>query len=237
MLSSDDVDTWSKEGRLMEWLRQTPQSSWLSPLDNDEEMGWSLLHYAAMGDNADAIKALVAAGAELEKLSLDDEQTPLLVALEFKSLESIKALIEAGANMDFGDFKGDLMDHVVRTVGFHEDFSGLCHDVVDMAQVEAVACLLFRHGLRVKPVAYGLSDHLTQPPKVMVQWQDKWLRAVAHCRSITIALLCVKRAAAKKRVAKKRWQTQQSSLVCWDKFLLAYMARHVWALRFVWPTQ
>ena len=216
----------------MELLRQTPQSSWLLPLDDDE--GWSLLHWAAIGDNPDAIKALVAAGADLEKVS-NEEQTPLQVAMDFKAVESMEALIKAGANMNVG--RNNLMDSLARQVTFRHIVTGLRILREPCPMTQPMMRLLFCHGLRVKPVVY-FYDEQGPPPQEMVQWQDEWLKSVALCRSTTIALLHVKRANAKQAHKQKQGRKQKHhpvGLAVWDKYLLAYMARHVWALRFVWP--
>ena len=225
-----EVEQYSKARRLMELLRQMPQSSWLLPLDDDEK-DWSLLHYAAMGNNVDAIKALVAAGADLENVS-NEKQTPLQVAMDFRAVESMEALIKAGANMNVGH--NNLMDSLVRQVGLRRFFGSSEGVLLMCPKLQPTTRLLFRHGLRVKPVVYFFSNQdpppqvmvhkrTGPPPQEMVQWQDEWLKSVTRCRSTTIALLSVKRAA------------KQVRLAVWDKYLLAYMARHVWALRFVWP--
>lgn len=220
----------------MELLPRIPQSSWSTwRSDNidEEEEGWTLLHYAALGDNADAIKELTKSPAVvatcLEKLS-DTNETPLLVASRHESLDSMETLIKAGANIHIKDVEGNgLMDDLVSNyidAKSAQDYvavngrlkSGVTH-------CGDIARLLFRHGLDFDSVR---GWQRTQIPQEMLRWQEDWRRHIAKCRSATIALLSVKRLAEKqaRKQAKKR-----PLLASWDKFLLAYMARHVWVLR------
>jgi hypothetical protein len=59
--------------------------------------GWSPLHYAATGGNADVVKLLLARGAALEARSPNDS-TPLMMAAKYGSEDAVDALLAAGAD-------------------------------------------------------------------------------------------------------------------------------------------
>ena len=199
---------YSERGRLMELLRETPQSSWLFPCEDGIENGWSLLHWAAIGDNPDAIRALVAAGADLEEIL--EEETPLQVAVRYMTLHSIEALIDVGANVNVKCLRGDrdLMDSFVCQAASSKDKGAIFN-----AHTRDVAHLLFRHGLRFKP-------HIPLPYFLNV-CRHKWLLNISRCRSVVVALLRVERVSQKHGIC----------LAVCNKFLID-LARQVWTLRY-----
>jgi ankyrin repeat protein len=64
-----------------------------------EVSNWSVLHQAAQKGNLEIVKALVEAGADVNKENFDQE-TPLFMAVMGSNVELIKYLAEKGANLD-----------------------------------------------------------------------------------------------------------------------------------------
>ena len=64
----EELLRYSRDGRLMELIQQIPETSWADFIydKDDNEKDWSLLHFAAHGNNPDAIVALLAADVGLE---------------------------------------------------------------------------------------------------------------------------------------------------------------------------
>ena len=73
---------------------------------NAEASGWAALHWAAVGDNAPAIRALVVAGADLEK-KVDDGATALHWAAKYGNLAAVGALLDSGAAVGARDRHGN----------------------------------------------------------------------------------------------------------------------------------
>lgn len=60
------------------------------------------LHTAAEANDADRVRALIAAGAEIDARD-KDQRTPLLLATRADAIDSARALIEAGADVNARD--------------------------------------------------------------------------------------------------------------------------------------
>lgn len=82
-------------------LRWTPEDDAAA-----ESTGWSLLHCAALADNAAAVRELAAEGVPVDMklkdgvplLNLFPTITPLLLAVSYSSFETVEALLDAGAD-------------------------------------------------------------------------------------------------------------------------------------------
>ena len=84
-------------GRLDELLREDPELARASSPD-----GFTALHYAAFFGSPEAVRALVAGGADLEARSTNKEfapeATPLHSAVAAGRIDNAEALLEAGAD-------------------------------------------------------------------------------------------------------------------------------------------
>ena len=69
-------------------------------IESDFSPAFTPLHWAAANDHADAIAALVEAGADLEARNEDGSTTPLHFAAYWGSADAITALLEAGADLE-----------------------------------------------------------------------------------------------------------------------------------------
>lgn len=247
---------------LIKLLPKIPQSLWSRQgwptyefnEIHEEEEDWTLLHYAACGDNPEAIKTLAkfyqdhGVSRILETKSHNGQgSTPLLLASYNHCLQSMEALIQVGANVHVKNVIGEgLMDNAVlfyRSVACFEKSVPLKEEVhmidqrfivTDEFTVTDQRCrqmtrLLFRYGLNLqKDVAA-----VRQPtiPLEMWHWQQEWSRQISHCRAATLALLSVKRVYSRQQ--QQYLAMDKSGVSClarWDRFLLVYLARHVWAL-------
>jgi uncharacterized protein len=90
---------------LGELLRNDPQLARASSPD-----GFTALHYAAFFGSPDAVGALVAAGADLEARSMNQEfapeATPLHSAVAAGRMDNAEALLEAGADPNAKQYGG-----------------------------------------------------------------------------------------------------------------------------------
>lgn len=73
-----------------------------------DRAGRTPLHYAAVGKKLDDVKALIAAGAEIDAREDLGQYTPLMFAAQKDSnIEVVKALVEAGADVNLTNTKGE----------------------------------------------------------------------------------------------------------------------------------
>ena len=79
-----------------------------------DNFGWAPIHHAAFVDNVPAIKLIIRRQEEVIELVTRGENkwTPILIAASSGSLESIKCLIELGANWTYTDDKGYNLIHI-----------------------------------------------------------------------------------------------------------------------------
>ena len=63
-----------------------------------DQPGWSAIHYAATGPEAATVKLLLEHGASVDALS-PNGSTPLMLAAQYGSEESVKLLIDRGADI------------------------------------------------------------------------------------------------------------------------------------------
>ena len=91
------------------------------------ENGDTPLHMAAWGNQAGAVKALIAAGASLTARTAYDEQ-PLHTAARRRSAAAVRALIEAGANVNATAVGGTPLSRAV-SYGDDDSYSRFRDDV------------------------------------------------------------------------------------------------------------
>ncbi len=73
-----------------------------------DRAGRTPLHYAAVDKQLDDVKALIAAGAEIDAREDTGQYTPLMFAAQKDdNIEVVKALVEAGANVNLTDGIGE----------------------------------------------------------------------------------------------------------------------------------
>ncbi len=66
---------------------------------------WRALHFAAAGDEPDAVRVLLESKAEVDCQSIQD-QTPLMVAAQVGKVQSLRLLVQAGAKLELDDILG-----------------------------------------------------------------------------------------------------------------------------------
>jgi len=90
----------AKKDALKEMLAATPK-----PDVNVSNTHWKALHGAAISGDAETINMLLDAGADINSRTLKrwGEQTPLIWAVAHNKLESVKALLARGADVNLGD--------------------------------------------------------------------------------------------------------------------------------------
>ncbi len=93
----------------------------LSDTEAAKMMGASLLHYAAMTDDLEKVKSLLAGGsADVNALDDEAEQTPLHYAARARSVAAAKALMANGADINIKDKSGQLAFHLAAEAGSEE---------------------------------------------------------------------------------------------------------------------
>jgi uncharacterized protein len=78
--------------------------------------GWTPLHYAAVKGQSAVIKLLVSNGAKVNEPSPDGD-TPLILAVRTGDIDSVQALINAGADPMMSNFKAQNAIEVARSGG------------------------------------------------------------------------------------------------------------------------
>lgn len=77
------------------------------------------MHYAAGNGHTKVVEALLAAGADVNVLTLGEE-TPLMKAVFFMKNETVRCLLESGANIFCQDITGKTATSYARMVGSQE---------------------------------------------------------------------------------------------------------------------
>jgi len=78
--------------------------------------GWSALHYAAVKGQSGVIQLLLSNGATVNEPSPDGD-TPLILAVRSGNIDSVQALINAGADPLMSNFKAQNAIEVARSTG------------------------------------------------------------------------------------------------------------------------
>jgi ankyrin repeat protein len=100
-LPNNEAETATGAAALRAQLQWSPEDDTAA-----ESTGWSLVHCAALADDAKAVRELAAEGEPVDKklvagvpaLNLFPSVNPLLLALSFSSFETAEALLDAGAD-------------------------------------------------------------------------------------------------------------------------------------------
>lgn len=104
----DYLTVWTvcMKDNMFDLLREIPSEYWKCVSNfGDDAIGCTLLHYAAMGNNYDAIKVLVEHGVNVEA-ETSYKETAFMIAVKSLKLQSIIAFIECGANIQTKDYQG-----------------------------------------------------------------------------------------------------------------------------------
>ena len=198
-------------GRMTELLQIIPKEHWSWRNEHiyaGDAEHWTLLHYACMGKNGDAVTALLEHGLDKEARSLRKKETPIITAVRFHSPPALQLLISAAADVNVVNYKGEgvwdvLLSAFRSELKFRESFF-----VDDVDDFTACARVLLCTGIKPTSNQKGIYGYPAEIAAIE--------RGIDHCRMATVAFLRVKRAGG-------LWR--------WDKFLLAHIARHVWATR------
>ena len=67
-------------------------------VEMNDMMARTPLHYAAANGNVGVVEALITAGANINSLTLGEE-TPLMKAVFFMKNETVRCLLDSGANV------------------------------------------------------------------------------------------------------------------------------------------
>ncbi len=78
--------------------------------------GDTVVHYAAMANDAAYLQALLAHGVDPNVVNADSGASPLHGALKGERLEQFRALLAAGADPDLADFSGNTALHVAGLI-------------------------------------------------------------------------------------------------------------------------
>jgi ankyrin repeat protein len=78
--------------------------------------GWSALHYAAIKGHAKIVSLLISKGASVNEHSLDGD-TPLILAVRSGDVDTVQALIKAGADPLLSNFKAQNAIETARSEG------------------------------------------------------------------------------------------------------------------------
>jgi len=63
------------------------------------ESGRDALHIAALKGHREVVKVLLSNGAQIDSVDINHKSTPLLLAAEMGNLQTVKTLVELGADM------------------------------------------------------------------------------------------------------------------------------------------
>lgn len=108
----DLIDEASRNGKLMDLLKTIPKEHWF----DEDERGWSFLHFACLGYNTDAIYTLIAHGLDKDARCFDG-CTPIHLASARALLGPLKALLLSGANPHARDINSlDVWDYIQWSV-------------------------------------------------------------------------------------------------------------------------
>lgn len=158
-----------KDGHIMELLAKVPRGRWKEKNTNNT----TLLHYACIGPNVAAVRALLASGADASVLN-DWKRSPAHYAASSAQHNVLELLCAAGADLRALD--GDGNTPLDAAVWLSWEGRNL-----------ECACVLVANGARLSSVCESFRDLI--PPKLVA-----FERAILGCRAVTVAFLRVKKA-------------------------------------------
>lgn len=88
----------------------------LSKNANVNQTGWSALHYAAIKGHSKIVSLLISKGAQVNQHSPDGD-TPLISAVRSGDVDTVQALIRAGANPLLSNFKAQNAIETAKSEG------------------------------------------------------------------------------------------------------------------------
>lgn len=184
----------AREGRLLRFLRDhVPSSRWCER----DKHGCVLLHLACWGDNADVVEALIRCGLDVNTQE-DLQETPAHWACVNGQSRVLEMLCAAGADLR------------ARAIGATPLDVALENPRVEISHmVRQCVAVLVANGVRL-----STAREQRNVTPTMVAFE----RGVLSCRSVTAALMSIKR----RRVCQ---------LAHVDKFLIREMALAIWATR------
>ena len=86
---------------------------------------WTAFHYAAYNDKPDSLKLLSAAGVNENALTIDS-RTALIVAIDNKKVDSVRALLELNVDTSKAKTKRDTPAEIVALIKAHKRRSVSC---------------------------------------------------------------------------------------------------------------
>jgi ankyrin repeat protein len=105
------------------------RDAWVNHEDNDS---LTPLHYAIdnISENLDIVNLLIDNGANLNRQTASDGQTPLILAVNCGHVNIVRQLIEKGANLDVQDYTGlNTALHIACQKGYKEIVEILATDL------------------------------------------------------------------------------------------------------------
>lgn len=157
-------------GQLMELLVKLPWERWAER----NEYGLTLLHYACVGPNVAAVKALLQSGLVDVSARTGWGRSPAHVAASDGQPRVLEVLCAAGANLRAQNHVGlSPIDHALWNA--HTDGSGTVR-------------VLVANGVRLSTVRKDRREYIT--PEL-----EAFERGVLRCRAVVVAMLRVKKAA------------------------------------------
>lgn len=181
-----------EEGRILEYLMTIPRERWADCTNH----GSTLLHFACRGPNVEAVKMLIQSRMVDVEARTNGGWTPVHVAASFSQPEILEILCASKANLH----EKTLSDHSAIDFPLRERY------VTDR---EKTIRVLIANGVWLNN-ATGDRQYITQS---MVNFE----KAVRRCRSVTLGMLCVKRAAG-------LWHV--------DRFVFREIGFAIWATRY-----
>jgi ankyrin repeat protein len=88
----------------------------LSKNANVNQAGWSALHYAAIKGHSKIVSLLISKGAQVNQHSPDGD-TPLISAVRSGDVDTVQALIRAGADPLLSNFKAQNAIETAKSEG------------------------------------------------------------------------------------------------------------------------
>lgn len=165
-MSFYDIDWWkvlqeSKKGTLLQYMREHMTRENWNKIDEERE---SLLHYACLGHNIDAILVLVNECHIDVNIEDDEEETPLYYAYYYNQPQAAEVLMVLGA-------------HLISSYNYMRVAS-------NVMETETTKVLI-ANGLRLK----NIRNVLNVPSGKMLQFEQ----GVVQCRDVIVILLGLKK--------------------------------------------
>ena len=146
----------------------------------DSEMHRTMLHVAAGWARADAVEALLEAGANPNAADDVDEETALHIACESGSLACVEKLVDAGCELDRANGDGWTALHIAATEG-HEGIVKELLDAgadIDRANVDGWSALRLARAEGEKGVVQAIRDAVKRRKEKALAKKEQRTRCV-----------------------------------------------------------